>query len=341
MNLFKLTAIASAIILASCGGGSDTPQINDAANQWHEGPQTSIQAVTSVAAPTKLTGYTCGATCWTKDTGIHINWTQSITAGVTQNVIQRSITGVNGPFITIGTITKATGYVDKDVTSGVHYEYIVSALVGTVSSVGSNKTGITSDITLSVTPTPVPTPVPTPSPGLGVFSISSQGETKFLVVNWWRGDPAREGAWRIPGICTGIPPVGNCVLGARKTFRPQGFYLSNGMLWLEVPQYEGGVNTYDHYPLPIELVKNGCTFSVQHIRTHSAIEFPLNPPGLEILPHIFSMTQSLCDTYDPTSLTWVTALNVALDAYLGPDPAPYTPDPYPYSDPRTGKDPSQ
>lgn len=162
-------------------------------------------------------------------------------------------------------------------------------------------------------------------------------------MNWWRGDPAREGANRQVGGCSGPAPGGDCTLGARKTFRPQGFYLESGMLWLEVPQYVDGANTFDHYPLPIELVSDlsACVFSIRHIRTHGPFEFPLNPPGLEILPHRFTMTQSLCDTYNPADVNWVMNLNAALDAYLGPDPAPYTPDPYPYNDPRTGRDPSQ
>jgi hypothetical protein len=163
------------------------------------------------------------------------------------------------------------------------------------------------------------------------------------VMNWWRGDPAREGDFRQVGICTGPAPTGNCTLGARKLFRPQGFYLQDGMLWLEVPQYTNGTNTYDHYPLPVELVRDpaACRFSVRHIRTHGPLEFPLNPPGLEILPHSFSMPSTLCATFNPADAAWVRALNTELDAYLGPDPAPYTPDPYPYSDPRTGLDPSQ
>lgn len=201
----------------------------------------------------------------------------------------------------------------------------------------------------SPAPTPAPSPAPTPAPSPAPapesqpFSIESQGETRFLVINWWRGDPALEGDFRQAGICTGPAPTGNCTLGARKTFRPQGFYIQNTMLWLEVPQYVNGANTYDHYPLPIELVKdpNACKFSIRHIRTHGPLEFPLNPPGLEILPHSFTMPTTLCQGFNPASATWVQQLNAALDAYLGADPFPYTPDPYPYNDPRTGRDPLQ
>jgi len=287
----------------------------------------------TVNPPTKLTGYTCGVGCWTTDTGVHVAWTKSTTTTVTQYQVRRSTTGLSGPWTTVATLGNVKQWTDKNVTNGTTYYYSVAALVGGTPSVYANLPySITSDITLGIQP---------PPSGTNTIMLNSQGETKLMVMNWWRGDPALEGNFRQPGICTGPAPTGNCYLGARKTFRPQGFYIQNSMLWLEVPQYEGTINTFDHYALPIELVKNGCTFMIQHIRTHSRFEFPLNPPGLEILPHTWTMSADLCAGYDPTSTTWVQKLNAAVDAMLGPDPYPYTPPAYPYNDPRTGKDPSQ
>ena len=289
----------------------------------------------AIIAPTGLSGYTCGSGCWSTDTGVRFSWTQSTSTVVTGYHVRRSTTSRTGPWTTVAALGRVSGYIDKNVTSGVTYYYSVTAVTSTASSAWVTLGyGVTSNITLTQTPPP-------PPPSGGTLSLNSQGETQFMVMNWWRGDPAKEGNFRQPGICTGIAPTGDCTLGARKTFRPQGFYVQNTMLWLEVPQYDNGVNSFDHYPLPIELVRTGCTFIVRHLRTHTNLEFPLNPPGLEILPHTFTMSQSLCDGYDPTSATWLASLNAAVDAMLGPDPAPYTPAAYPYNDPRTGKDPSQ
>ncbi len=182
----------------------------------------------------------------------------------------------------------------------------------------------------------------------GPFAIQSQDQTQYLVMNWWRGDPLVEGPNRQPGICTGIPPTGNCFLGARKTFRPMAFNIATtpaavaGLIMMDAPQFESGVKSYDHYRLPVEFLKNGCTFKVQHVRTHSNTEFPLNPPGLEILDHQFTLTQTLCNSYPTGAMTqtWLNSLNTALTTYLGSKVA-YAPDAYPYNDPRTGLDPSQ
>lgn len=316
-----------------------------AVNSAGSGPFSSVASVTipaapppAVAAPTGLSGYTCGAGCWTTDTGIRFNWTRSVTSGVTQYAVQRSTTGANGPWTVVATLGDVNVYVDKNVTAGTTYWYGVQAIAGTASSnwVILNY-GVTSNITLGGTPPP-----PTG------FSIVSQEQTKYLVMNWWRGDPAAEGANRQPGICTGVPPAGNCFLGARKTFRPMAFNIASspatvaGLIMMDVPQFENGVKTFDHYRLPVEFVRSACTFKVRHVRTHGSLEFPLNPPGLEILDHTFTLTQSLCDSYPAGAMTqaWLNQLNVALDAYLGPKVA-YNPIAYPYNDPRSGKDPSQ
>jgi hypothetical protein len=209
------------------------------------------------------------------------------------------------------------------------------------------------------------------------FAIESQGETKYLAMKWWRADPAKEGGFRDPSkaTCTGTASQGgDCTLGAYKTFRPMAFNIAvpppaattttsgtppvtttnplpsssnpatvTGLIMMDNPQFVDGAKSYDHYRLPIEFVfnKNQCTMKIQHVRTHSTLEFPLNPPGLEILDHKISLSTALCTTYPAGQMTqaWLDTLNLALDKYLGPK-VPYNPDPYPYSDPRTGKDPS-
>ena len=151
---------------------------------------------------------------------------------------------------------------------------------------------------------------------------------------WWRGPPEIEGDQRVPGSCTWAPGGGNCVNGAppAKTFRPQHFELIGSELWMDVPQYLGGVMTYSHYPLPVKLVRTGCTFEVQHGRAGGraggTLEFVDDPPGLEILPHIWTMTGNLCTTFDPLSATWVAEFNEALAEAI--PPGPYNRPDYPY-----------
>lgn len=296
----------------------------------------------TLAAPTGLSGYTCNATCWAApDTGIRFNWTP--TANVTNHVVQRA-TGT-GAFTTVATLgATASIYVDKDVVSGTTYYYRVQSTTATgMSAYATLSYGVTSNITLTVSP-------PSPPPVGGAFGISSQGETKYLMMNWWRGDPIIEGNFRAPGICTGIPPAGNCVLGAYKYMSPQAFNIATaatnttavtGLIMMDVPQFEGGVFSYPHYRLPIEFLKTACTLKVQHVRTHSNIEFGLNPSGLQILDHTITLTQALCDSYPtgPMTQVWLNTFNTALTAYLGPKTT-YIPDPYPYNDPRTHSDPS-
>jgi hypothetical protein len=150
-------------------------------------------------------------------------------------------------------------------------------------------------------------------------------------MDWWRGEQPCEGEFRNTACRE--------VLGAHKRFRPQGFYLQDGLLWMDMPQIDGlPVFIYDHYPIPVEVIKTGCAFSIRHVRTHSRYEFPLQPRGLEILPHAVTMPPSLC-SLTPESPAWVDELNALLDGYLVS--VPYDRPAYPYGDPRTGKDPSE
>lgn len=368
MKISKLALIIPAAFLAACGGGGDPlpsvasiktanpptgipaefgePEQPDK-EQQKQLATTTTKAVT-LPTPTNLSGYTCGPGCWLpNDPGVRFNWNR--VSGAASYDVNRSTVGLNGPWTLVGTVTTNL-YNDKNVQEGVKYFYQVFAKSGTnTSPIATLKYGVVSNVTVTGTTTPPPPPPP-PPPSTSGFAIESQGETKYLVMNWWRGDPVKEGNFRDPSrvTCTGPATTGgNCYLGARKNFRPMAFNIASspasvaGLVMMDVPQFVDGVRTYDHYRLPIEFVKSGCTFSVRHVRTHGNLEFPLNPPGLEILPHTFTMDANLCSSYPTGAMTqtWLNSLNTALDAYLGPK-VPYFPDPYPYSDPRTGKDPS-
>jgi hypothetical protein len=185
------------------------------------------------------------------------------------------------------------------------------------------------------TPSPTPTPTPTPPPEeTSTIRLQSGTETQLMRMVWWRGPPEIEGDNRVVGSCTWAPGGGNCVNGAppAKTFRPQHFELIGFELWMDMPQYVGGMMTYSHYPLPVKLVRSGCTFQVQHGRAGGrqggTLEFVDDPPGLEILPHTWTMTGDLCTTFDPLSTTWVAELNAALAVAI--PPGPYNRPAYPY-----------
>jgi len=149
-------------------------------------------------------------------------------------------------------------------------------------------------------------------------------------MDWLRGEPSCEGTTRN----TSCPEV----LGAHKRFRVQNFFRQNQLLWLDMPQVDdSGAKTFDHYPIPVEVVKSGCTFTLRHVRTHTEYEFPLKPRGLQILPHTFTMPTTLCGM-TAGSQQWVTEINRLLTGYT--TKVSYTRPSYPYGDPTTGKDPS-
>ena len=189
----------------------------------------------------------------------------------------------------------------------------------------------------SSTPSPTPTPTPTPTPPpeeASTIRLQSGTETQLMRMVWWRGPPEIEGEQRVPGSCTWASGGGNCVNGAppAKTFRPQHFELIGFELWMDMPQYVGGMMTYSHYPIPVKLVRTECTFQIQHGRAggraEGTLEFVDDPPGLDILPHIWTMTGDLCTTFDPLSTVWVSDLNEALAKAI--PPGPYTRPNYPY-----------
>jgi hypothetical protein len=185
----------------------------------------------------------------------------------------------------------------------------------------------------TVTPIPTPVPAPTPTPA-STIALQSGSETHLIRMIWWRGPPEIEGDFRVSGSCVWAPGGGTCVNGAppAKTFRPQNFRLVSGELWMDMPQYRDGAMTYSHYPIPVKLVRSGCTFQVQHGRAggrqDGTLEFKDDPPGLEILPNTWTMTGALCTTFDPLDAAWVADLNQALAVAI--PPGPYSRPTYPY-----------
>jgi hypothetical protein len=69
---------------------------------------------------------------------VKLSWTQSTSAGVTHNRVYRSITS-GGPSAMIATIGANTSYTDSQVTGGVTYYYVVTAVRGNEESAPSNQ----------------------------------------------------------------------------------------------------------------------------------------------------------------------------------------------------------
>ena len=69
---------------------------------------------------------------------IKLVWTQSTSAGVTQNRIYRSTIN-SGPYEVIASIATNTSYTDTRVTRGTTYYYVVSAVNGNGESAKSNQ----------------------------------------------------------------------------------------------------------------------------------------------------------------------------------------------------------
>jgi len=166
------------------------------------------------------------------------------------------------------------------------------------------------------------------------ISLQSGGETELIQMIWWRGPPEIEGDKRVAGSCVWALGGGTCVNGAPpvKTFRPQHFELIDSEVWMDMPQYISGAMTFSHYPIPVKLIRDGCTFQVQHGRAGGRfggnLEFVDDPPGLEILPHRWTMTGDLCTTFDPSDPDWISNLNQALAVAI--PPGPYIRPDYPY-----------
>ena len=58
---------------------------------------------------------------------VNLKWTQSTSPSLRENRIYRSTTS-GGPYTAIVTINAGTSYTDSSLTSGVTYDYVVSAV---------------------------------------------------------------------------------------------------------------------------------------------------------------------------------------------------------------------
>ena len=109
---------------------SSTNACGESANS-SEASATPFAVVAAPAAPTKLSAV--GA-----KRKVMLNWTQSSTAGVTQNNVYRSTTS-GGPYSRIATIGANTSYSDTQVAGGTTYYYVVTAVSGGGESARSNQ----------------------------------------------------------------------------------------------------------------------------------------------------------------------------------------------------------
>jgi hypothetical protein len=92
---------------------------------------TPIAAAQAPAAPKKLSAVSSKGK-------VKLSWTQSTSAGVTQNRIYRSTTN-GGPYAVIASIGANTSYTDTQVTGGITYYYVVTAVSGSGESGPSNQ----------------------------------------------------------------------------------------------------------------------------------------------------------------------------------------------------------
>ncbi len=98
----------------------------------------SSVAGTPPAAPTNLRAITPA-----QKRKINLTWTQSNSAGITQNKVYRSTTGPAGPYLLRVTLGATTSYSDTGLTSGQTYYYVATALNSNGESVYSNYSGAT------------------------------------------------------------------------------------------------------------------------------------------------------------------------------------------------------
>lgn len=113
--------------------GTSYDYVVTAVNTYGESAASSILSATP-QAPT-ITEPPTGLTATGARRKINLTWTQSTTAGVTQNVIYRS--GNSGGFTLLATVSATTSYVDA-VASGSTWSYYVTAISDSGESAASN-----------------------------------------------------------------------------------------------------------------------------------------------------------------------------------------------------------
>ena len=89
------------------------------------------QPATAPAAPTNLTA--SGAR-----RKINLSWTQSTSAGVIQNKVYRSTTGISGSYLLLVTLSATTSFSDSNISRWQTYYYMVTAVSSSGSSPYSN-----------------------------------------------------------------------------------------------------------------------------------------------------------------------------------------------------------
>jgi len=114
-----------------------------AVNLFGESPNSSQVSATpqAIVAPNPPTSLS--ATTPNQKRKINLTWTQSNSAGISQNKIYRSTNGSGGPYSLIATLSSTTSYSNTGLTSGATYFYVVTAVSPNGESIFSNYSGAT------------------------------------------------------------------------------------------------------------------------------------------------------------------------------------------------------
>jgi len=112
-----------------------------AVNAIGESPNSSQVSATPqpIVAPNPPTSLR--ATTPAQKRKINLTWTQSNSAGISQNKIYRSTNGSGGPYSLIATLSPTTSYSNTGLTSGATYYYVVTAVSPNGESIFSNYSG--------------------------------------------------------------------------------------------------------------------------------------------------------------------------------------------------------
>jgi len=107
--------------------------VNSVGESGNSSQVSATPQATSTAPPTVLKANA------TKPGSINLRWTQSTTAGVTQNNIYRRTSNGVYPSTATATISATTTYVDAGLSSGTTYCYVVTAVSSSGESARSNE----------------------------------------------------------------------------------------------------------------------------------------------------------------------------------------------------------